>query len=367
MQLSTLLSSILLFVSLVIPVLSMSPATIPKGILNWIYPPLSFDVKVVHQFPAGTWIENLAVRKNGKILVTALSSPQLRQVDNRGRKPVKLIHAFNNATSCTGITQMEKDVFYVITGNFSLSTFRAVPGSWSVYKVDIHHHHPQIIRPRPTRVSLVANFPDSIMLNGITVLSRHKQWLLVSDSGAGVVYRLETQTGMIDKVLDDPLMKPGSSAFGNATNGINGIRTKRGELFFTNHHQNILARIPIDHRGTSKSDAKVVARIDGVDDFVFDRFADAIAVQNGADRLVRVDGDTTVTLAGGPLDETLPTQGQLYGPTAVRFGKVKSIFRISRADWMLAYITTNGGSAQYLDGNITRGGTVSAVDVRGNW
>ncbi|MCJ1464576.1 hypothetical protein MMC07_003189 [Pseudocyphellaria aurata] len=362
MQLSTLLSSILLYVSLIVPVLSKR-----KGIftnLDFNYPSLPLDVKIVHQFPVGTWIENLAIRKNGQILVTPLSSPQLLQVDNRGRKPVEVVHTFDNATSCTGITHMGKDVFFVIAGNFNLSTFRAVPGSWSVYKVDLRHYHPAKLKP--ARVSLVANFPDSVMLSGITVLNKHKKWVLVSDSGTGVVYRLETKTAEIYKVLDDPLMKPGGSASGNETNGINGIKAKRGQLFFTNQHQNILARVPIDRHGGSYSDANVVAHIDGVDDFVFDQFVDVMAVQNGVvDSLVRVDGSATVTLAGGPVNATQPKK--LWGPTAVRFGKIKSIFKMSKADWMFAYITTNGGTAQYLTGNITRGGTVSAVDVRGHW
>ncbi|MCJ1469882.1 hypothetical protein MMC07_008526, partial [Pseudocyphellaria aurata] len=99
---------------------------------------------------------------------------------------------------------MGKEEFYVIAGNFSLGTFRAVKGSWSVYKVDFHYHFPYITNHKPAPVSLVANFPDSIVLNGITVLNRHKKWLFVSDSGAGVVYRLEIKTGKIDKVLEDP-------------------------------------------------------------------------------------------------------------------------------------------------------------------
>lgn len=109
----------------------------------------------------------------------------------------------------------------------------------------------------------------------------------------------------------------------------------------------------------------MVARIDGADDFVFDQFEDAIAVQNGVDNgLLRVDGNTTVTLAGGPWNET---QGKLYGPTAVHFGKVKKLFHVSKSDWMFAYVTTNGGSGQYVNGTVTRGGTVSAIDIRGHW
>ncbi|MCJ1466086.1 hypothetical protein MMC07_004705 [Pseudocyphellaria aurata] len=351
------------FASLIVPALSKPKPVVYPG-LDWFYPPLPLGVKVVHQFPPGTWVENLAVRHNGKILVTRLSSPELLQVDNRGRQPPKVVHTFPNCTSLTGITHFGKDVFYVVTGNFSLSTFKAVPGSWSVWKVDVRHRHPHITKEKPARVSLVANFPDAIMLNGISRLNRHKKWLYVSDSGAGVVYRLKAKTGKIDTILDDELMKPGPSAYGDHINGVNGIHTESDQLFFSNMYRGILARIPIELDGSSRSKARKVADVEGVDDFIFNESHNVVAAQNIINRLGRVTGHEAVTMAGGPLNGT---QAKLYGPTAVQFGKVRPFFDATKADWMFAYISTNGGSSQYLTGNFTRGGTVSVVDVRGYW
>lgn len=287
-------------------------------------------------------MENLAIRPNGKILATALSSPELVQVDNLGIEPVKVVHTFANAASCSGITELGQDVFYVVAGTFNISTLIPVPGSWSVYRVDAN--------PEPAEVSLVASFPSSILLNGITVLNKDKKWLLISDSVAGVVYRLEADTGKVVKVLEDPLMKSDSSS----SLGINGIKIKANNLYFTNTNKNILARVLIKDDGTSTESATAVANIDFPDDFIFNGAQDVVVAQNGVDRLGLVSGETVETLAGGPSNGT---ESKLFGPTAVQFG--------SKADSTKAYITTNGGIAQYEAGNVTRGGTIFVVDVQG--
>ena len=358
MHFAAILSPVLLFASLIVPTLSTPFHTHDPGYRT----PLPLPVEVIHQFPPGTWLDNLAVRRNGKILTTALSSPELFEVHTHGNKPVKVVHTFANATGCTGITELGRDVFYVIAGqgSFSPNGFSSVRGSYSVYKVDVRHHHPHTTKRKPAKVSLVANFPDSILLDGITVLNKFKKWLLVSDSGAGVVYRLEAKKGKVVKVLEDPLMTPSNPAFGI---GVNGMKIKENVLFFTNFDRNILARMFIKDDGRSRSPATVVAHLDSPDDFVFTEAKDLLVAQNGANRLGRVIGDTVTTLAGGPSDG----QSELFGPTAIQFGKVQPFVATSKSDWMKVYISTNGGIEQYLTGNLTRGGTISVVDVREYW
>lgn len=363
MHFSSLLSSVLLAVSLIVPALSKQHFEWPG--VNWDWPPLPLPVGVIHQFPVGTWVESLAIRNNGKILTTALSSPEIVQVDNRGVQPNTLVHTFANATACTGIVHMGKDVFYVIAGNFTLSTLTPVPGSWSVYKVDVRHRHPHLTKPKPARVSWLANIPDAVFLKGIMVLNKRHETFLLTDSGAGRVYRLEGKTGQVMQVMDDPLMKPdGSASYGV---GISGLRIQKHTnwFYFTNLSRGILARIRIDKdHGTPKDDslASVVTHLDGPDEFIFNDWHHVLVAQNGVDHLGRVVGSKVTMLAGGPPNGTAPT---LYGPTAVRLGKVRPILRASKKDWQNAYITTNGGTGQYVTGNVTRGGTISAVDVRG--
>lgn len=210
------------------------------------------------------------------------------------------------------------------------------------------------------------------MLNGITVLNGRKKWFLISDSGAGLVYRLDAKSGDFFKVLDDPLMKPDSQSLGIGVNGINHLGGKF--LCFTNTDRNIIAQQIIHKDGTAKEPATVMAYIDSPDDIGFNQEF-TVVVQNGVDRLLRItpidepwrtDVDLmgrvflydVTTLVDGPSNNP---ESELHGPTAVEPGKD------IEAGKAKAYISTNGGLEQYRTGNITRGGTISVVDAYDYW
>ena len=110
------------------PLIVTTAAIIPRTSPN-AHRPVLHDV---WQFPNGTWVENLAVRSNGQILATLLSIPELYQVDPIGGQHPQLIHRFPMVTGLTGITEVEKDVFVVIAGNWSLKTLSTTPGSYSM-------------------------------------------------------------------------------------------------------------------------------------------------------------------------------------------------------------------------------------------
>ncbi|MCJ1422723.1 hypothetical protein MMC29_000603 [Sticta canariensis] len=353
---SILFSVLLLFTSSILPALCKP-----------IEPPL--PVKVFYQFPVGTWPEDMAVRENGKILTTFLTSPDILEVDTKANSP-RLVHTFADKTSCTGIfgspTTMDKDVFYVIAGNMDLnpSSFGPVRGSWSVYRATLrHHHHPT---RKPAHVSLVADFPDSIMLSGITMLHRRKKWFLVGDSSAGIVYRLDGVSGKVAKVLDDPLMKPKKPDSGPLTFsvGINKMTIHDGHLYFTNTDRNIFARVAIHEDSNPKGSAEVLAAPDSPTGFVYDG-DDVYFAQNGDNRLARVRGNIVTTIAPDVTDR----ESEPFGPTALAWGKIhygrKLVTSINGGtnDGDKLLISTNGGTAQYLTGEYTRGGTISQVQI----
>jgi hypothetical protein len=61
------------------------------------------------------WVENIAVRSNGKILVTLINKPQVWQIDT-ARKSAELVHEFSDAISAMGIAEYGNDVFAVVSG-----------------------------------------------------------------------------------------------------------------------------------------------------------------------------------------------------------------------------------------------------------
>lgn len=69
--------------------------------------PLRVDqVRTVFEFPKGTYVENLAVRANGQVLVTPLTEPNLLLIDpqRRGTLPT-LVYTFPEALGLAGITE----------------------------------------------------------------------------------------------------------------------------------------------------------------------------------------------------------------------------------------------------------------------
>ena len=175
--------------------------------------------------------------------------------------------------------------------------------------------------------SKVTDIPAAQFLNGMTVLDTNGT-ILVADSGAGAVYRVDTNTGAHALVLADPLMQPAAGAPYQL--GINGIRIRDGYLYFTSSTQGLFVRIPIHADGSAAGAAEVVASPGSVDDFTFGRGGDAYIATNVGNTLLEVTpvGDATV-LAGNI------NSSALAGATSAHLGR-------TAADSSILYITTDG-------------------------
>ena len=318
--------------------------------------PLPLPVEIIHQFPHPTWVQDLAVRADGKVLVTLLTAPELYEIDPFGKKDATLVHTFPDHLCLTGITETTHDVFYVAGGNvtvvpaagaatttnFSL-TGNNVPGAWDVYRIDLTHDH------APAKVSKVAHLPQALNIDGMTTLDAHAGILLLSDSLAGVVYKLNVKTGESAIVIDDPTMKSTPAI----AIGIHALRIRDGSLFFDNSAQETFVRIPIHSDGTAAGAAVVLSTNINSNGFAFDSKGDAFFTENTPNALgyVPVGGGESTVLAGVPL--TAPSY--LPGPESCEFGR-------TRLDCETLYITTTGGIASGL-GNLTLGGTLSKVNI----
>ena len=92
-------------------------------------------VATLWTFPNETWIENLAVRSNGKLLCTSLSRAAIYEVDPFGHL-ADLVHQFLPTEGVLGISETDADVFVAVTANISLETNTAWPGSAKMWKVE---------------------------------------------------------------------------------------------------------------------------------------------------------------------------------------------------------------------------------------
>ena len=301
----------------------------------------SHTVTDIWNFSPGTWVENLAVRSNGQILVTLASAPEIYQVDPTLKQPATLVHTFPGYLACLGITELQQDVFYVVTGNFSTVTITTGPGSYSVWKLDMRGWSPNGYGPTPSATK-IADFPNSVFFNGMT--SANQNILLIADSRASAVVTLNLANKAIGKITD-PLM---AGLTTGEDIGVNGVKTRQGTLYFTNLDQGLYAEIPLNYAGTaSTAAAKTVSNLPSPDDFQFDSAGDSYFAGNNELRSrAAVNGAVT----------TVSNSSLLVGSTAVEFGRLSS-------DHNSAYVTTNGGAAQYETKVFTTPGRVVKVNV----
>ena len=223
------------------------------------------------------------------------------------------MHTFPNATTLSGITEIEHDVFYVVASTIIPNPLTPLPGSGSVWEVDLRAFSTE---PRhEAKVKRVAVLPDSGFPNGMTTLNRKKGLVLIADSVKGVAWLVNVETGAVKIGVDDPLMKPVPNPVFNL--GINGVKFRGGYLYFSNTNQGLLARVAVGRNGTPKGRAEVVSsKTTGIDDFCFDRKGDAFVELNAMDEqgLVPVGTGEVVILAGN---------STLRAPSACALGRGK--------------------------------------------
>lgn len=256
---------------------------------------------IVHEFPNETWVENIAVRANGKLLVSLISTPDIWQIDPL-RNTAKRIHRFPSATSATSLVETEPDIFAVAIGNWSRRTFESAPGSWSIWKIDMRAES-------RVEVSKVTDIPEANFIDGMTNLPTLHQTVLVGDAGLGVVYRVDVEAGKYHPVIsDEPALRPNVSAV--SVLGVNGIHYREGYLYFVNSFKRPwFGRIPLTSLAGPAGPAQVIAEDADyttnvgayADDFALDDEGNAWIATDPSNELVKVtvaDGRQTV-VAGG--------------------------------------------------------------------
>jgi hypothetical protein len=313
--------------------------------------------ETIHQFPNETWVENLAVRSNGNILLTLLSSPEVWEIDPSQENSAHLVYRFSEALSALGIAELQPDIFVVALGNITLPTIASEPGSYSAWTIDLRHHRQQHVQS--PRVTKIADLPQAHFLNGLCDVPGRSNAVLLADSALGVIYALDTETGASRTWLDNPAFKPNGSI--PVKSGINGLHVRDGYLYFTNTFSApALARIPIDKiSGEPTGPVETIIATpswqinigDQADDFTFDREGNVWLATDPSNSIVKIEipgGHTTVRVGGA-------NDAVVAGVTAVTFGRTER-------DRHVLYATTNSGIASPPRGGVV-GGKVVAIDT----
>lgn len=323
------------------------PAVAIASTTNKNASPSSASVKIIHEFPKGTWIENIALRPSGSVLAADLTTPNIYEVPLDGTSDPKLLHTFANATGVSGIAAASDGSYLLVTGKLSLTNFSAFPGTYAIHRLRFDEC------TDAAEVSFTGAIPSVIQPNGIVSIP-NTPYLVIADSVAGKAYRYDTEAHTLTVYLDHQLLKPSGTSL---KQGVNGVKFSLGYFYFSNTNQEIVGRIRVSGLDYSpEGEPEVVGSQTSVDDFIVDdRTGDVYVAENGLNELGFIDTQAKSTipsvLAGSP------NSTQLAGPTSAQWVRGQEGKRLIMA--------TTGGLLGYLNGSHTVGGTISLIDLDG--
>ncbi len=290
-----------------------------------------------------TWLENIAVRPNGDLLVAILSpTPSLYTLKRpySTTREFSLLHTFDNATGLLGIAETDVDSFAML---FVQLTNTPVPGSSTIWGVSFQHDN------MTTRK--IASILDVELPNGITSVPGSPA-VLVADGRGGTITRCDTRTGASEVVLQRIESAPLPSE--PESIGINGIHYRKGYFYWSNSAFVSIFRIRVDEQGYLAADAEVetVGQIDAsfIDDFAEDHVGTSWVATNSDNTIVALRSDGWSEVVAGE-----PAKFTLAGCTAAAFGRTPH-------DSRTLYVTTSGAIRAPING-VTEPAKIVAVDT----
>ncbi len=295
---------------------------------------------VVAEFPEHFFLENMAVRADGSMLITVQNRKELwfvpAPLDRGTVQPIQL-HTFEFNT--TFIVEWMPDRFLLGVADV-YDTLEA-----NLYEIDLTDWSPgAAIAPR-----LVLVFPEPrVGLNGACLVAPN---VLLAAGVVGLIWRVDLDdaaraSARIWLRHDSMKNRPGEKK--PEQPGINGVQfdAKAGYLYYTTTSQQMMLRVKVD--AATQEPAGLPEFVAGGrewDDFLIDEAAGFAYVtthrENTIDRVrLAHDGsrDGRTVIAGDPFAETL------VGPSAGAWGRAPG------DKGRIAYVSTDGGTAQPPDG-----------------
>lgn len=335
-------------------------STIPQPRSNG----LPLPSHLVHEFSNPTWIENIAIKSTGQLILTLATSPDVYYLDPASPATASLIYQFpaSLATGVLGIAEVKPDHFYVLTSNFSLATLNLGLNTGSVHLIDLSSYNPST--NTGAVIKNVTDVPKVSFSNGMSTLDASKNLVVIADSIAGALWVLNVKTGEYRILLQEQEMVAPAVSSGFSL-GINGVRvlpsssSDEAYIYFDNTNAHLFCRVPLSLSTLKKtSPVEILANLTSsgltTDDFALDPDEGVAYLACQANQILRVPlaGGEAVDVLGG-LNETV-----VAGPTSV------ALARGEGCDGRF-YVTTNGGLLAKVNGTYTEGGKVVAVDRKG--
>jgi hypothetical protein len=253
-----------------------------------ITPVPAITLTPVAHFPEKYFLENLAVRGDGSVLITAVLQKELWWVpgpEPRAEVGAVLVHTFNHPV--TGIVEVEPDVF-IISLTEGYTTHES-----HLARVDFNGWTPG----EPVSPEIIFTFDDRVRaLNGSCLLGPGV--MLAADCFAGLIWRIDlgpgarTASARVWLAHDTMAHDPDSEVAPPPQPGVNGVRygPRAGYLYYTSTAQKVFMRVAVDPRTLDPAGgAEFVAAVDNADDFCIDENAGfAYVTRHRANTIERV-------------------------------------------------------------------------------
>lgn len=302
-----------------------------------IFPPLSFsrltDISELYRFPNGTWLENIAVRPNGNLLVSDSTGANLWEIVPSSQSmhiSPHLVHHFNEAHDVGGIAELKPDTYAVIASN-------------SVWKIDLGRTDNV---PTPGQI---AKIPAGF-LNGMAPIDDGNA-VVISDSQLGVVWYLNIQSGNYSVLHQHETMEANSNL--GILIGINGLRVLHNQMYYSNTPKQIFCRVRIDTRtGRALGPYEIISHNTLADDFALDPLGVGYLASTRDNDIIRDYPSGHYEVIAGSKDSRI-----LMTPTSAAFGRTQN-------DRDVLYVTTGGETELPVNNTTSLGGNVMAVPIK---
>jgi len=252
-------------------------------------------------FPVNTFLENVAIDRDGTLFVTSHEDGTILRISPTGEQSVYA----SVAGKVTGVAFAPDDSL-LVTG-------------WDENNV------PTVFQvANDGEVDVLISLPDAAFLNGLIHLSDDRY--LIADSYRGAIWQIALSERTADLWLEHPLLARQSAE--SPIPGVNGLKVFDGTLYASNTDRLLLLKIGLADTGEAQTPEVFLEQVN-IDDFAFDAAGNLYGATHIFNSVVRItpNGELT-TIAGAEQGVT--------GSTAVAFGQTES-------DRTGLYVVTNGG------------------------
>lgn len=273
-----------------------------------------------------------------------MSNANLYELDpSTSPAQAQVVTTFAGATALTGFAKIGDDKYAVIGG---------VRGSYhydneTIYTIDLSSSNTTTTTPT---TAIAAQLPDAIMLNGAASLPASPSILLIADARVACIWRVDTATGAVEKVLEgDYLAAPANAS---VPIGVNGLKVRAGYVYFTNTGTGVFGRVAIDDQGYPLANATLPEVIATAPDPATASWDDFYVLADDGSSLACISPDGIVAI--NSVGTMIPyigdgeTDGLMLGPSSI------SMSDDAVEGGFSAYVTTKGSSTAGLGGQIFR-------------